>query len=143
MKKYLLTILVLLLAASALAGPQRLAVKVSAANVRSGPGDQYETIWQVGMYHPLQITEKKVEWLHFIDSDKDEGWIHQSLVANIPSVVTISENCKIRSGPGPRQTVTFTAEKGVPFKVLEKKKDWIHVEHVDGDKGWIHQSLVW
>jgi SH3-like domain-containing protein len=143
MKKCLLTILALLFAVTALAGPQRLAVKVSAANVRSGPGDQYETIWQVGMYHPLQITEKKGEWLRFIDSEKDEGWIHQSLVANIPSVVTISDKCNIRSGPDAHQTVAFTAEKGVPFKVLERKKEWIHVEHQDGEKGWIHQSLVW
>jgi SH3-like domain-containing protein len=32
---------------------------------------------------------------------------------------------------------------GVPFRVLERKGEWLHVEHADGEKGWIHQSLIW
>jgi SH3-like domain-containing protein len=31
----------------------------------------------------------------------------------------------------------------VPFKVLEQKGNWFHIMHADGDKGWIHDSLVW
>jgi SH3-like domain-containing protein len=31
----------------------------------------------------------------------------------------------------------------VPFKVLDRKGEWLHVEHADGDRGWIHSSLVW
>jgi len=34
-------------------------------------------------------------------------------------------------------------EKGIPFKVLGHKDNWLHVEHADGDQGWIHASLVW
>jgi SH3-like domain-containing protein len=37
----------------------------------------------------------------------------------------------------------FTVEKGVPFTVLGKKEAWLNVQHGDGDKGWIHQSLIW
>ncbi|MGD8882880.1 MAG: SH3 domain-containing protein, partial [Desulfobacterales bacterium] len=36
-----------------------------------------------------------------------------------------------------------TVEKGIPFKVLKRENNWIHIEHADGDKGWIHKSLVW
>ncbi len=143
MKKCLLTLSILLWAAAVLAGPQRLAVKVSVANIRSGPGEQYENLWQVGMYHPLQILEQSGEWYHFRDFEKDEGWVHQSLLDDIQAVITTNEKCNIRSGPSTRQSIAFTAEKGVPFKVLERKKDWIHVEHADGDKGWIHKALVW
>jgi len=143
MKKPLLTILCLFLAVPALAESQRLAVKVSVANIRSGPGEQYDALWQVGMYHPLRIIEKKGGWYRFRDFEKDEGWVHRSLVAELDTVITINEKCNIRSGPSTRQTVAFTAEKGVPFKVLERRKDWIRVAHADGDQGWIHKSLVW
>jgi len=34
-------------------------------------------------------------------------------------------------------------DSGVPFKVLTRKGNWIQVRHADGDKGWIHKSLVW
>jgi len=27
--------------------------------------------------------------------------------------------------------------------VLTRKGNWIQVRHADGDKGWIHKSLVW
>jgi SH3-like domain-containing protein len=37
----------------------------------------------------------------------------------------------------------FTVEKGIPFKVLNRDGSWIHIEHADGDKGWIHKSLIW
>jgi SH3-like domain-containing protein len=37
----------------------------------------------------------------------------------------------------------FQAEKGVPFKVLQRKGKWLQIRHADGDKGWIHQKLVW
>lgn len=143
MKKPLLTILCLFLAVPALAESQRLAVKVSVANIRSGPGEQYDALWQVGMYHPLRIIEKKGGWYRFRDFEKDEGWVHRSLVAELDTVITINEKCNIRSGPSTRQAVAFTAEKGVPFKVLERRKDWIRVAHADGDQGWIHKSLVW
>ncbi len=144
MKKCLLTIIAaLLLAPGVFAGPKRLAVKVPIANVRSGPGQQYEILWKIGMYHPLVVLEKSGAWLRFRDFEKDEGWIHRSLVGRIPAVITVKEKCNIRSGPGTQKPVLFTAEKGVPFKVLKRKKHWIYVEHADGDRGWIHKSLVW
>jgi SH3-like domain-containing protein len=37
----------------------------------------------------------------------------------------------------------MTVEDGVPFRILRKKGRWIHIEHADGDRGWIHDSLVW
>lgn len=143
MKRCFFTILLLVFAAAALAAPQRLAVNVPTANIRSGPGENYAVIWQVGKYHPFLVIEKSGQWIRFRDFEKDEGWIHQSLLADIPTVITIKEKCNIRSGPGTGNPVAFTAEKGVPFKVLEKKDNWIHIEHADGDKGWIYHSLVW
>ena len=133
----------LLLASASMALAERLSVSVSIANIRSGPGENYDILWSVEKYHPIDVFQKSGKWFHFRDFEKDEGWIHESLVSKIPSVITKKENCNVRSGPGDHYPVSFTVEKGIPFKVLNRKKEWVHVQHADGDSGWVHESLVW
>ena len=134
-------LLIMLLAGTASA--ERLAVSAPVANIRSGPGTRHNVLWKVEKYFPVRIIEKSGEWYHFEDFEGDKGWVHQSLVRKIPAVVTKNDACNIRSGPGTNHKIIFTVEKGIPFKVLERKGSWIHIEHADGDKGWIHKSLIW
>ncbi len=125
------------------AGAERLAVNASIANVRSGPGQQHEILWKVEQYHPLQVLKKSDHWIQFRDFEGDVGWIHDSLVADIPTVITRSDKCNIRSGPGTTFAIVLTVERGIPFKVLKHQGKWLQVRHADGDQGWIHESLVW
>ena len=134
-------LLIMLLAGAASA--ERLAVSAPVANIRSGPGTSHALLWKVEKYFPIRVIEKSGEWYHFEDFEGDKGWVHQSLVSNISTVVTKNDECNIRSGPGTSHTIIFTVEKGIPFKVLEREGSWIHIEHADGDKGWIYESLVW
>jgi SH3-like domain-containing protein len=122
---------------------ERLTVSAPLANIRSGPGTNFDILWQIEKFHPLQILKTSGDWYYFRDFEGDEGWIHSSLVQKIPSLITIQDECNIRSGPGTSFPILFTVGKGIPFKVLERKENWSHVQHADGDKGWIHQSLVW
>jgi SH3-like domain-containing protein len=125
------------------AGAERLAISVPTANIRSGPGTNHTILWQVEKYFPVVIIKKAGPWYHFQDFEGDQGWVHQSLVSNVPAVITINDQCNIRSGPGTSHEILFSVEKGIPFKVLKREGRWIHIEHADGDKGWIHKSLVW
>jgi len=134
---------ILLMVFSSAASAERLAVSVSVANIRSGPGKNYDILWQIEKYHPLSFFKKSGSWYHFRDFEGDEGWIHKSLVRKIPSIITKKEKCNIRSGPGTGFTILFTVEKGIPFKVIKHKGSWIYIQHADGDRGWIHKSLVW
>ena len=141
MKHFLMVLAVLLFAQSAMA--ERLAVKARVGNVRSGPGQNYEVMWNVEQNHPLEIIEKKGEWRRFRDFEGDQGWIHQDIVGKTDAVITVQNKCNIRSGPGTGFDVVFSVEKGIPFKVSDRKGDWLRVEHADGDKGWMHRSLAW
>ena len=125
------------------ASAERLAVSAPVANIRSGPGTKHNVLWKVEKYFPLRIIEKSGEWYHFEDFEGDKGWVHKSLVRKISAVITKNDACNIRSGPGTKNKIIFTVEKGIPFKVLKRKDSWIQIEHADGDKGWIHKSLVW
>ena len=122
---------------------QRLTVSAPLANIRSGPGTTYDILWKIEKFHPIQILKTSGNWYYFRDFEGDEGWIHSSLVKKIPSLITIQDKCNIRSGPGTSFSVLLTVGKGIPFKVLERKGNWFHVQHSDGDKGWIYKSLVW
>ncbi len=135
--------IVLLIIFSSIAIAERLTATSSIVNIRSGPGTKYDILWKVGKYHPILVLKKSGSWYRFRDFEGDKGWIHKSLVRNIPSVITNKENCNVRSGPGTKYKILFATEKGVPFKTLKRKGNWIHVQHADGDKGWIHKSLVW
>jgi SH3-like domain-containing protein len=141
LRVFISAFLLVLISSTALA--QRLSVGVPIANIRSGPGQNNEILWKVEQYYPLVVIEKSGQWYQFKDFEGDKGWIHGSLVRSIPSVITRKEDCNIRSGPGRKFDIVFTVEKGIPFKVIEQKKNWIHIQHADGDKGWIYKSLVW
>lgn len=136
------TLVILLLGTSCLMA-EPFAVTANIANVRSGPGTKYDLIWKVEKYHPVNVKEKKDKWYRFEDFEGDEGWIHKSLLAQIPAVITIVDKCNVRSGAGTKYEIIFTVDKGIPFKVIESKGKWINIQHHDGDKGWIHQSLIW
>ena len=122
---------------------ERLAVTSNIANVRSGPGTNYDILWRVEKYYPLIVLEKKEGWVHFKDFEGDKAWIHNSLVKKINAVITLKDNCNVRSGPGTNTSIVFTVEKGVPFKILETRGEWVNVEHADGDKGWVFKGLLW
>jgi len=131
------------LTAGAASAEERMAVKGDIANVRALPDTQSDTLWQVEKYHPLMVIEKKGAWYRFRDFEGDKGWIHSSLVDNTPTVIVKVRRANIRTGPGTQNNLAFDADKGTPFRVLEKKGAWIKVQHADGDTGWIFKSLVW
>ena len=138
-----LCIVVMLAVPGPLWAAERVAVKGSVANVRAKPSTQSDTLWQIEKYHPLLVIEKKGAWYRFRDFEGDEGWIHQSLVDKAKTVIVRVRRANVRSGPGTKHNLVFDADKGTPFKVLEKKGRWLKIMHADGDVGWIFGSLVW
>ena len=138
----LLTVVVILLTGS-FAMAERLSVSSRIANIRSGPGTDYEILWKVESYYPIVVLKKSGSWINFRDFEGDEGWIHTSLVRKKPTVITIKNKCNVRTGPGTNHEVVFTVENGIPFLIIDRQKSWIQIKHADGDRGWIHKSLVW
>jgi SH3-like domain-containing protein len=143
MRLYSIALIVLftLVAGSAMA--ERLTIVVPVANIRSGPDAKSDILWKVEKYYPIFVLKKSGSWYQFRDFEEDSGWVHKSLVGKIRAVITKKDLCNIRAKPGTKEKILFTVEKGIPFKVLKKKGRWLNVEHADGDRGWIHDSLVW
>ena len=122
---------------------ERLSVISGIANMRSGPGTEDTVLWQVEQYHPVIVIEKKGNWYKVKDYENDTAWLHNSLLGKVDSVITVKDKSNVRSKPDAKSSIMFTVDKGVPFKVLERKGPWIKIQHADGDVGWIHNSLIW
>jgi SH3-like domain-containing protein len=146
MKRFNLLILVVLACifyAEAALAAERMAVKTKVANIRSGPSNDAEVLWQVEKYHPLLVIKHQKDWLYIKDFEADQGWIHQSLLDKTRTVIVNGNKCNVRANAGTEYDIAFTVNKGIPFKVLKKEGRWLHVQHSDGDSGWIFDSLVW
>ena len=143
MKRYCFALIVLIVICAGTAMAERLTVIAEVANIRSGPDTKSDILWKVEKYYPIFVVKKSGSWYQFRDFEEDSGWVHKSLVGKVKAVITKKDLCNIRSKPGTKSKILFTVEKGIPFKVLKKKGRWLNVEHADGDKGWIHDSLVW
>ncbi len=143
MRRYLVFLIFLIIINAGSAMAERLAINAPVANIRSGPDSESDILWKVEKYHPIFVIKKSDSWYFFRDFEDDRGWVHQTLVGNVPAVITKKDLCNIRSGPSTKDKILFNVEKGIPFKVLEHKGSWMHVEHKDGDRGWIFDALVW
>ncbi|MFP4194738.1 MAG: SH3 domain-containing protein [Desulfosalsimonas sp.] len=122
---------------------QRMAVSADVANIRVGPGSDHEKLWQMEKNTPIMVQDSEGDWYRFEDFEGDRGFIHKDLVEDFETVITKKGLINIREDPGTDHEVAFQAEKGVPFRVLEKEGDWIHIKHADGEEGWIYKGLVW
>ncbi len=55
-------------------------VKKTRCHVRSGPGTNFDIVFDVEKGVPLKVLKHKGDWIKVRHEDGDEGWIHGSLV---------------------------------------------------------------
>lgn len=135
--------LIAVLVADTCAAAERMAVKAAIANLRNGSGTKFKVLWQVEKYHPFLILKKKGNWYEVKDFEGDTAWIHNSLLDETRTVITVKSKCNVRENPTTESSIVLKVERGVPFKVIDRKDKWIKIEHADGETGWIYNTLVW
>jgi SH3-like domain-containing protein len=125
-----------------------LCVKASVANVRSGPGTEYERVWQIYRFTPLRKVGLSTsgDWYAVRDVDGDVSWIHKTLVTGEYHCATVkSETVNVRTGPGRNYPRKFSepARKYDSFRILGKKGAWIKVKDEWNNAGWVHSHYLW
>jgi SH3-like domain-containing protein len=71
------------------------------------------------------------------------GWVSGRVVEEGGALIVKVKQALARSGPGPDKPAIWNLPKNYALKVINKKGKWYHVEDADGEKAWIHQSVVW
>ena len=121
-----------------------LSVSSNSTNLRSYPDlNGSRVLLQVPRYYPLRVKEKQDDFYKVQDYQARTGWIHNSVVDYSKGVVVKSRIVNIRRGPGTQYGISFKAQEGVAFKVLQEKGEWLQVMHESSRKGWIYKPLVW
>ena len=128
--------------------PKRMAVNVEMASFYSGPGTNYELLWQAEKYYPVLVCFKKGNWYQIMDVEGDIAYIDKSFLGEMNSIITTSKclesnSCTVLSLPEYDSQAVFTFDKGVPFKVLSHRGAWLKIEHGNGSIGWIEKRYVW
>lgn len=55
-------------------------VKGKRANIRSGAGLEFDSVWELERGYPLRAVRRRGDWLQVTDGDEVDGWIFYRLV---------------------------------------------------------------
>lgn len=135
--------IVFVLLTATVAQAQMVSVSRPKVNMRSGPGEKYAILWELGQGYPLQVVSKKGNWLKVTDFENDTGWIYKKLVSNKAHLIVKKERINIRSGPSTKYKVVGKANYGVVLRTLKRGKGWVKVKHENGLTGWTRRDLLW
>lgn len=138
--------IILCVAALALIAARADALCVSAqkANLRSGPGTNYEVVWEVYKYMPFSKVGVSLsgDWYAVKDVDGDVNWIHKSLLTGkYKCAVVKADGVNVRTGPGTNYSEGGVANKYFSSKVIGTKGVWVRLR--DEYTVWIHRDYLW
>ena len=123
-----------------------LCVSKERANLRKGPGTKYRKLWEVYRYMPFKKLGSKKLWYKVEDLDGDTYWIHKRLITTAYKCAAVKkEKANFRKGPGTKyKKVSWSGQpKYFSMKVLKRKGRWVFIQDEQGDRAWVHSSLIW
>jgi SH3-like domain-containing protein len=123
-----------------------LCVGVSEANLRQGPGTQYEKSWEVFKYMPLKKIAQQGKWTQVEDVDGDIHWVYSRLTTGgMRCAVVKVDKANVRTGPGTHyaKSPLSPVEKYYSFKIIDTKGAWAKVQDEVFNDGWVARSLLW
>lgn len=144
-KTLLFAVMMLVLTAAPGWGKTMKSIGKEKVNVRSGPGLKHDVLFQVHLGYPLVVKKRKGDWVQCADWLGNTGWVHRPLLADVPTVVVVKENVKVRRGPGLRHRVVTGVDKGEVYKIFQRRKNWLRIGYYREGReiGWVRHDLVW
>ncbi len=131
------------LPAAAARAQEFVSVKGASVNVREAPTTRSTTLWELASGYPLQVTQRKGQWLRVKDHEATLGWIHAPLTQNVPHMLVTARTANLRAGPGQQHRRVGQLEQHEVVKTLKKSGDWAQVQREGGQQGWIARRLAW
>lgn len=135
---------ILFLSVSTASAATYVSVKGDNINVRTGPGTDNQVSMELFAGYPLQVLSTQGDWLKVTDYEKDNGWIHKSLVVDGNTVIVSgSKSVNMRSEPTTKSSIIANVDRGVVLTKLESRGKWLKLKHSSGLIGWIYKPLLW
>ena len=120
-----------------------VSIKGDKVNVREKPNTHSATLWELGSGYPLQVRQRKGQWLQVRDFESTLGWVHAPLTSKKPYLLITAPQANLRTGPGTQYSRIGRLEQHEVVHTLKKSGRWAHIQRESGQKGWIAKSLAW
>lgn len=123
-----------------------LCINVPEANLRQGPGTNFDISWEVFKYMPLRKIGQEGDWIQVKDLDGDSHWVHGKLVTDaMRCAVVKADKANVRTGPGTQHATSplSPVDHYYSFKVIKTKGEWVNVEDEVFNEGWVFKRLLW
>jgi cell wall-associated NlpC family hydrolase len=131
-------------------------ISVDIANLRSGPGINYDRIAKLQQGQTVRLLGKNGDWYQIETKGGQTGWLHGELVdvneAASTSLMTVKasaapakarvgtttdSNVNLRSGPSTEYKIVTRLPAGIKLEVLGQQDGWYRVSTPKGTTGWI------
>jgi SH3-like domain-containing protein len=122
-----------------------LCVTEDFANLRKGPGTQFDKTIVVNKFTPLSAVSKQGRWFEVKDFEGKLHWVRDDVVKTGKRCAIVKEEfAYLRQGPGKDFAKRpFAAPMYLAFEVLGDRGPWLRVKDPEGDIAWIAKHLVW
>jgi SH3-like domain-containing protein len=111
-------------------------------NMRAGPGTNHAVQWKLARGFPLQVVQRRNNWLQVRDFEGDTGWVARSVTSNIRHHIVKGQNVNLRAGPGTNHRVVGRAKYGEVLRTVRRQGRWAEVRMPNGRNAWIAANLV-
>lgn len=122
---------------------EMVSIKGNIVNMRSGPSTDAQILWELERGYPLEVLQRKGNWLQVRDFENDKGWVARSLTARTRYHIVKAKVANIRSGPSTRYRVVGKSERYDLMRTRGAKAGWIKVQSASGVTGWVSKNLLW
>ena len=138
----------LLVIYQAVALAEMVSITEDESNMRSGPGTHHEVLWKIGSGFPVEVLKTSGEWLQVKDFEGSTGWVKKNMTQKTPHMIVkankgTTKQIDVRKEPNATSKIVARANYGVVFKTLEKKGQWVKVEHGKEVTGWVESNSLW
>nr|WP_261794572.1 SH3 domain-containing protein [Comamonas testosteroni] len=120
-----------------------VSIKGNSVNVREKPSTRSSTLWQLSKGYPLQVTQRRGQWLRVKDYEATLGWVHAPLTVKAPHMVVTARTANLRSGPGTSHRRVTQLKQYEIVQTLKKQGSWAQVQRSNGQNGWVARNLMW
>ena len=124
--------------------PRYVSLKSNDANIRVGPSKNYPIeIKYIKKNYPLKILEEYGEWRKVEDFQKNNGWIHKSLISGTRTGIVLSkDNKNIKLLNTLNGNVIGELGQGNIVYLKKCKINWCLIS-TGSFKGWMDKKYIW
>ena len=141
-KKIFIIFLMLLFSSTVYASDIFLSLKKNKVNVRYGPSfnSPVKSIYKK-INLPIKLIDKKENWRRIIDLKNNSGWIHQSQLKKVNSIIPLEDKVLFKKASNFSKPMALI-KKGRVLIIQKCEINWCKIKSKKF-KGWVKTDNVW